>query len=156
LRLTKYWDKRIALFGPEKAFLPMTLDGALKDDQVALSLGFARLMPAKDPVGRSIVFVDPSKLDSTKYQRESMCRALWYVMHASLENPRAQQRGDLIIGYPKHVEITQVDRELMKMNMESIRGCIPVRISALFLCHPPSFFAKVVYPLIRLFLGEVR
>lgn len=152
-RLAKYWNKRIELFGPEKAFLPMTQDGALKDDEVALSLGFARLMPSKDPSGRSIVFVDPSKLDSSKYERESMCRALWYILHASLENAQAQQYGNIMLGYPRNAKLTQVDRTLMKMNMECIRGCIPVRISALFLCQPPTFFA-VIFPLIRLFLGE--
>jgi hypothetical protein len=153
--MAKYWNKRISLFGPVKAFLPMTLDGALKDDEVALSIGFARLVPAKDPVGRSIVFVDPSKLDSSKYERESMVRALWYVLHAALENVDAQKMGCIMMGYPKNAHISQVDRSLMKMNMESIRGCIPVRISAFFLCHPPTFFA-VIFPIIKLFLGQVR
>lgn len=133
----------------------MTLDGALRDDHDALRLGFARLIPAKDPVGRSIVFVDPSRLDASQYERESMCRAVWYVLHASLENPRAQMFGNVMLGYPKNVQVTQVDRELMKLNMESIRGCIPVRISALLICQPPGFFAKIVFPIMKLFLGEV-
>jgi hypothetical protein len=132
------------------------MDGALKDDEGALNVGFARLVSAKDPVGRSIVFVDPSKLDSSKYERESMVRALWYVMHAALENVDAQKVGNIMLGYPRNTKITQVDRKLMKLNMESIRGCIPVRISALHICHPPVFFAKVIFPIMQLFLGPVR
>ena len=82
------------MFGQDKAFLPMTLDGALKDDHISLGVGFARLVvPAKDPAGRSIIFADPSKLDSTKYDRESMVRATWYVMHAALESVDAQKMG---------------------------------------------------------------
>lgn len=144
------------MFGQDKAFLPMTLDGALKDDHISLGVGFARLVvPAKDPAGRSIIFADPSKLDSTKYDRESMVRATWYVMHAALESVDAQKMGVVMVAYPKHVHITQVDRKLMKLNMESIKGCIPVRLAAFQICHPPEIFS-IIFPLIKLFLGEVR
>jgi hypothetical protein len=153
-RIGKYWNKRISVFGQDKAFLPMTLDGALKDDHISLGVGFARLVvPAKDPAGRSIIFADPSKLDSTKYDRESMVRATWYVMHAALESVDAQKMGVVMVAYPKHVHITQVDRKLMKLNMESIKGCIPVRLAAFQICHPPEIFS-IIFPLIKLFLGE--
>jgi len=154
--LIKYWDKRIFIFGEEKAFLPLTLEGALRDDEVALERGFSRLVPgAKDPMGRSIVFLDPSRLDRSKYERNSMVRATWYVLHAALENPDAQKNGVVALGYPKHAHISQLDRGLIKQNGESIRGCIPVRIAAFHICHPPTFFA-IVFPIVRLFLGEVR
>ena len=57
-RYASYWDKRIEVCGPEKAFLPLTLSGALKDDDVALSIGFINyLAGCTDPKGRGILYI---------------------------------------------------------------------------------------------------
>jgi hypothetical protein len=151
--LVKYWDKRIAIFGPEKAFLSMKLTEALKDDEAALCMGFMRLMPARDASGRSILFIDPSRLDKSKYSRESMVRATWYVIHAALENVQAQKKGIVFLAYPKNAKFGEFDRTLTKMKMESIRGCLPVRVSAFHICHPPVFFS-IIWPFVSFFLGE--
>jgi len=153
LRLTKYWDKRIEIFGPEKAFLPLTLEKALKDDSVALSFGFTRDTGKKDPFGHAVIFVDPSLQDPTKYERESAVRALWYVMHAVLEDEEVQKRGTIMLAYPKRAKLSQFDNKLVNMNISSIRGCIPVRVAAFHICHPPTFFS-IVFPIVKLFMGE--
>jgi hypothetical protein len=155
-RYVRYWEKRLEVFGPDHAFRRLTLDQALERDRVALELGVVQLVPGRvDPgSGRSLVFVDPSKQDRTKYARESLCRALWYVLHAALlENVESQKKGVIVLGYPHHAKLSQIDRKLLKLNGESLRECIPVRLSALHLCHPPVFFA-VVFPLFKIFLGE--
>jgi hypothetical protein len=131
----------------------MKLTEALKDDEVALTMGLIRLLPTKDASGRSILFIDPSRLDKSKYSRESMARATWYVIHAALEKVEAQMKGIIFIVYPKDAQFGQFDRTLMKMNMESIRGCLPVRLSAFHICHPPAFFS-VIWSLVSLFLRE--
>mmetsp|Transcript_31568 Transcript_31568/g.52114 ORF Transcript_31568/g.52114 Transcript_31568/m.52114 type:complete len:284 (-) Transcript_31568:178-1029(-) len=153
LRLVKYWEKRLEIFGSDRAFLPLTQNGALKDDALALSFGFFQLTPCKDSSGRSIMFVDPSRQDKTKYERESMARSAWYVFHSALEDVDTQKKGLVVIVYPKKAKFTQLDRGLAKLNMESIKGCIPVRMSAIHLCHPPTFF-RIVFPIFRLFMGE--
>jgi hypothetical protein len=152
-RYVHYWQKRLEIFGPDRAFRPLTLEQALSEDSVALSIGVIQLTGTKDPSGRSIVFIDPSKQDRTKYTRESMCRTLWYMLHAALENEDSQRKGVVVIGYPHHVKFSQVDRALMKLQGESVRACIPVRLSGFHLCHPPVFFA-IIYPIIKLMLGE--
>jgi len=153
LRLVKYWDKRIELFGLNKAFRPLKLDGALQGDETALGMGFTRLVPAQDEHGRSILLADPSKQDASLYERESMLRAMWYVLHASLENEDAQKRGIVMIIVPKNARFKQFDRHLSKMLMESIKGCLPVRVSAFHICQPPTFFS-MIWPIMNLFLGE--
>ena len=65
LRLAKYWDERVALFGP-KAFLPLTPDEALRDDGTAASLGIFNALPGRDEEGRSIIWVDASSFPSAK------------------------------------------------------------------------------------------
>ena len=154
-RYAKYWTKRVELFGEDKAFEPLTLEKALRDDRIVLELGMVRPTGTKDPQSdRSIIFLDPSLQDKTKYTRESMTRSVWYIFHAVLEeNIVAQQRGVIMINYPHHAQLAQLDRTQIRMIVESIKGYLPVRMTAMHLCHPPVFFA-VVFPIIKLFLGE--
>lgn len=142
------------MFGPEKAFLPLTVDGALKDDEVALTKGFVNYTGAVDPTGRSIMFGDPSKLDPKAYEAKSMCRTLWYVVHTVLENEETQKKGLVFMLWPHHVKLSQLDKKLLKLNSVSMRSCIPVRISAIHLCHPPKIFA-IVFPIIKVFMGDI-
>ena len=125
----------------------------MKDHMVALGRGFARLLPGKDPSGRAVMFIDPSVQDKTKYTRESMLCSVWYMVHAALESESCQQKGGIFIGYPRDAKFSQVDRTLMKMNMASIKGILPIRVSAILMCHPPTFFS-VIFPFFQLFLGE--
>jgi CRAL/TRIO domain len=170
------------LFGDIKAFLPLTQTGANQDDAAALGRGFIRIVPgARDPTGRPILFVDPSRQDKTQYTRESMTRALWYVMHATLQKAPGgsgstssssssssddsqeehsdlqhvlgQQKGIVVIAYPHKAKASQVDRKQIQMNVESFRGYLPVRMSAIHLCHPPTFF-HLIFPVISMFLGD--
>ena len=152
-RLVQYWTKRLDIFGSECAFLPLTQDGALKDDQVALGIGFLKLLPAKDVSGRSIMFADPSKLDKSKYERKSLVRSVWYVCHAALEDEETQKKGMIFISFPRHAKLTNFDRELVQMNIDSIKGCLPIRLSAMHVCYPPVFF-RLIFPIMKILMGE--
>lgn len=152
-RLVKYWAKRLELFGEQRAFRSLTLANIYEEeDDAGLKMGFVRLIPVTDNTGRSIVFVDPSKQDRTKYTREMLVRSLWYVFHAALENEGAQKNGIVCMAFPKNAEVSQIDRTQMKMNMESIKGLIPARLSAFHIVHPPTFF-RVIFPFMKLLMG---
>lgn len=116
------------LFGKDKAFLPLKLHQALKDDKVALETGYSCLVGTKDPSGRSILLVDSSRQDRSKYTRESMTRSVWYILHAVLmENTEAQRKGLVILGSPRNATYSQWDSKQTKMNLSSLQGCLPVR-----------------------------
>ena len=155
-RIVKYWKKRVELFGQDKAFLPLTLgdDGPFRDDDASLKIGFMRLTHKRDPAGRPILFADPSRLpsDQSSYDDESMCRALWYVMHSAIEDETTQRKGSVIVAFPKNAKFAQFNRKLVQMNGESIKGCIPIRLSAVHICHPPVFF-DLIFPIIKLIMG---
>jgi hypothetical protein len=153
-RYAKYWNKRVEIFGPEKAFLPLTLAAALKDDYAALTIGYANLLAGhSDPKGRSIMYMEAGRQNKTKYTRESMVRAIWYMLHAAMESEQTQKYGILFITYPAGVTMSQVDRGLIKILLPSIQGTIPIRLSAFHSCQPPPFL-KLVLPFIKLFMSE--
>ena len=152
-RLIKYWDKRVEVFGEDRAFLPLTLDGALKGDEISLEMAFVQSTEHTDAEGRRIILGDPSKLDKSKYTRESMVRAFWYTMHAALEDEVTQKRGIILLLFPHHAQFSQFDRKLVAINAESMKGCLPVRVGAFHICQPPTFFT-IVFPIIKLLLGK--
>ena len=142
------------LFGEEKAFRKLSQAEALRDDQTALKIGFQRDLGVADPSGRALIYADPSRLDSSKYPRESMVRALFYTVQKVLESrPDAQKHGVVLVAYPHHAKLGQLDRKLMKTNAAIMKGAMPVRISGIHICNPPAFF-QLIYPIIKLLLGE--
>jgi hypothetical protein len=155
-RIVKYWEKRVELFGDSKAFLPLVLgdDGPFKDDSEGLKIGFIRCTNTYDAAGRPILFGDPSRLpmDHSSYDPKSLVRSLWYYMHSVLEDETAQRKGTVIIMFPKSVKFAQFNRKLAQMNAESIKGCIPIRLSALHICHPPLIF-DVIFPIVKVLMG---
>ena len=133
--------------------MPLALDGALREDKIALEMGMIQLTGTVDPEGRAIVFFDPSKQDKTQYSRKSMGRAFWYVIHAALESESAQQKGVVFITYGKNVQFSQFDRGIIGIIAPSIRGSLPIRVAAMHVTYQPVFF-KVIFSVIAIFLGE--
>jgi hypothetical protein len=151
--MVEYWEKRHHFFGPENAFLPLTLDKGLQDGKVALEFGYAKLLPVKaDPSGRNVMFINPAVQDKTKYSRESLIRATWYMIHAALEDEVTEKKGMLVAAFPRDAHFSQLDRKFMVMNMASLKGCLPVRMSGLHMCHPPTFF-RIVFPFMQMVMG---
>ena len=71
VKLAKYWEARVALFGEERAYLPMTLAGAMKEE--AMNLATRRiwqLLAATDAAGRAIIFLTPSRRNFAEYSIE--------------------------------------------------------------------------------------
>ncbi|KAL7523867.1 hypothetical protein ACHAWF_000708, partial [Thalassiosira exigua] len=66
----------------------------------------------------------------------------------------AQRIGLLLIAFPHNAKVSVVDRKLMKMNMESLSGCLPVRVGGFHICHPPWFFHKIVFPIMKLVMPD--
>eukprot|EP00591_Stephanopyxis_turris_P006432 CAMPEP_0195531250 /NCGR_PEP_ID=MMETSP0794_2-20130614/34802_1 /TAXON_ID=515487 /ORGANISM="Stephanopyxis turris, Strain CCMP 815" /LENGTH=295 /DNA_ID=CAMNT_0040662969 /DNA_START=82 /DNA_END=966 /DNA_ORIENTATION=+ len=154
IRITKYWSKRVELFGDQKAFLPLTLSSnAFADDEIALKIGFMRLTHATDDSGRILLFADPSRFKPRQYERLSMARAVWYYLHAAVESDTAQQKGVVFLVYPRHAKFSNIDRKLLAMNAESIRGCLPIRIAAVQVLHPGKVF-EIIFPILRFVMGK--
>ena len=145
------------MFGEEKAFLPMTLDGALKDDMVLLKTGaFQYVEGATDEQGRSILIFHCSRLldglEDTRVEEDVM-RVATYVGHAALENVACQKRGIICLLYPGPLKFRDVaGNDCARMLAESAYGAFPVRISACHFIRPPTFLMIFVWPILKLIL----
>lgn len=153
LRMANYWNTRIQLFG-SKAFAPFSIADILEKDRKELSLGFLRLIPETDGTGRCNIFMDPSVLEGHEYKDENMCRAAWYILHAALENNEStQQKGIVFLVYLRYTYVRHFDRSLVKLIANSIKGVLPVRVSAIHIFHAPYLF-EVLFDVVSLLLGE--
>lgn len=144
-KLADYWAKRVELFG-DKAFLPMTLDGALRDDWDALKLGIWRLA-GYDTSGRRIVFADPSLHDTNVCSIDAVARANWYVINAALEDELTRRDGVVFVNYPARLRFSQLSPQLAKLSLGS--ELLPVRIRGFHIVNPPKLFTKIVFPIIK-------
>jgi hypothetical protein len=206
-RITNYWNRRIELFGNDRAFKPLHLgeDGAItpihdndnSDDEQfvkhtirGLSLGFIRPTKTHDSGGRAILFADPSRFagydKNNNDERMGVVRAMWLVFHSVIMgNDTVQKLGNyarhivcvnkltlhynihlilidkcfysyrptgtgvVIVVFPHHAKISTIDRKLIKINIDSLSGCLPIRVGGFHICHPPWFFGKIVYPIMK-------
>ena len=144
-KLADYWTKRVELFG-DNAFLPMTLDGALRDDWDALKLGIWRLA-GHDTSGRRIVFANPALHDTNVCSIAAVARANWYVIHAALEDEQTRRDGVVFVNYPARLQFSQLSPQLAKLSLGS--EFLPVRIRGFHIVNPPKLFTKIVFPIIR-------
>ena len=147
-----YWDKRIELFGETKAFMRLTLDEALADDSVALSLGFLRPTDHSDSTGRAILFMDFSQEGKADYTAFSLVRAVWYAIHVALEDEKAQ-KGGMVILVKQGNDLRQWDIKTSKEMSGNMAGALPFRLGCFHLCHPPSFI-NIVLKIAHLFMPK--
>ena len=73
-RLVEYWKFRKMLFG-EKAFLPMTIDGAMRDDLETVKVGFLSVLP-DDKGGRPVLYYDRVRHYKSRITRDIEVRDL--------------------------------------------------------------------------------
>jgi CRAL/TRIO domain len=134
--------------------LPITTDGALRDDAVALNAGFIH-STGVDETGRSVFLFVASNIETCEASRESKVRALWHTIHSALvENETSQKKGVVFIANLRDSQLKRVDLSLIKTMMESLRGSLPLRLSAIHICRPPAFFSMIL-PIMKMFLGPV-
>mmetsp|Transcript_58 Transcript_58/g.100 ORF Transcript_58/g.100 Transcript_58/m.100 type:complete len:217 (+) Transcript_58:114-764(+) len=70
-RYTRYWEKRLSIFGEDYCYLPFTLDGAFQRDAETLKRGLFFVL-GKDASGRGVYYHDPSRHDWDKYDLYSL------------------------------------------------------------------------------------
>jgi hypothetical protein len=72
IRICKYWKRRVELFG-DAAYRPTTLANCREiDEENEYNMGFMKLLPYTDDIGRSVIYMDPSVVEGQEYNDKSM------------------------------------------------------------------------------------
>lgn len=81
-RIARYWEERKLAFGEARAFLPMTLHGALGDEVASmLERRIYHALAYRDDAGRTVLSCDFTRVDSTSVEIEEEVSWLtnsWY------------------------------------------------------------------------------
>mmetsp|Transcript_27368 Transcript_27368/g.57098 ORF Transcript_27368/g.57098 Transcript_27368/m.57098 type:complete len:372 (-) Transcript_27368:88-1203(-) len=150
-RWIKYWDLRHKVFGDKKAFLPMTLEGAMKGSEKAISSSYMAVAEGvTDPDGRAIVMMDYRE-EAGDLSDEELFKAVFYHSHVAVSSQSAQKRG--VICFFKTVDNYFDGRpKLWKLSAALGKGSFPARVSAVHFVKPPTFI-KVVVKVMKILLG---
>lgn len=138
-----HWQYKFKLFGCDKCFRPISMGGPLSDDMFPLSDGFLNVLQ-KDIHGRSLIFIDPSRYHKT-YPRESVLRALWYLMIVINQDTLDRRRGFVLVLYPKKASYKQFDPVLLH-SISLVLRYTPTLLRSIHVCHPEAMF-HVVKPM---------
>jgi len=141
VRFVKYWEARVAVFGEDKAFLPLAVDGALKDDMESIEVDYLQVANKTDPDGRAILLFDFNK-EGEDLSSESLLRVVWYQTHVALTQESCQKRG--IVLYVRCVDRFMDWRpSLSKKIAAAARGILPIRLAGVHFIHPPSYITLI-------------
>ncbi|KAL7573598.1 hypothetical protein ACA910_008732 [Epithemia clementina (nom. ined.)] len=139
-RLCQHWTERVKLFGPERAFLPLTLTGtgALTNDDVQTVLaGYPVLIP--DAIsGQKCILADPRKW-ITSATTESKLRAWFYVHRLLCQYDHTQVDGliSLVVMVTPHIrDLNMVDWDFYR-RLSSVMHVFPVRQVQIHLLSMP-------------------
>mmetsp|Transcript_31941 Transcript_31941/g.65018 ORF Transcript_31941/g.65018 Transcript_31941/m.65018 type:complete len:512 (+) Transcript_31941:313-1848(+) len=153
-RLVDYWTNRLAIFGPDRCFLPMTLDGAMKGmESDIVHRRLSSVLPVKDSSGRAIIFLQPGRRNFDEFSPEQEAMVWWYMLETALEDPDVRRRGIVYLCDGRGVERRHYNLYLMRI-ITSMSMCIPYHARAMHLCHPSAVGYYVVYPVLKSFLGR--
>jgi hypothetical protein len=133
-RLVEHWKLRKKVFA-DKAFLPMTLEGAMAEEVENFEHGAVRLLP-DDQKGRAVIFFDRIRCAYLGMNRQSVHRCLFYVICVAAERESAQRRGVIFIVNLKVRNIR---------HRSSGHAPVPCPLSSHFLLFSPCLFCDAVY-----------
>lgn len=149
-RYVVYWDLRVKLFGSDKAFLPLTLEGALKDDVDTIRQGFIRAVEGHS----KLLLIDPSRKEND-YDIDSIARSIWYVATKALTAEKEMQRDGAIFVLDM-ANFGSFDRKLIKRITEVTNFGFPLRCAMCCIINPP-LIADALVSICKLFLrAKVR
>ena len=154
-RLALYWEERLSAFGPDRAFLPMTLAGAMKDEVVPMiNYPIWQCLPVTDSAGRTILCGEPSRRDFTKYSPEQEVRALMYMLETLLDDDDVRRKGCVALYNAQDVQQQQARRVLTKKFIQQINHVYPIRFRATHMCHPTKFMFYMFLPVVKMFMPK--
>ena len=151
--MSGYWTHRVQLFGPDKAFLPMTLSGAMKDEVLHMSnRRLWEMVPVTDTAGRTILYHTPSRRDFSQYTFEQEMRAMWYLFESVIEDGNSRKNGVVILVDLRGYSMSHYTLKIATL-FSPILSVLPTRVRAIHACYP-NLIVNALLPLSKKFMEK--
>jgi len=144
----KYWKLRVSIFGDGKAFLPMTLEGAMEGQEKVISSSYMTVAP--DPDGRAIVLWDFQE-ETSDLSDDELFMAVWYQCHVTLSIELAQKKGVVI--YMRCQKSFFDGRQSLWKKFSVLEGAVPIRTPPIHIVNPPTFI-KVAVRIMKIMMSK--
>lgn len=151
-KMTQYWQQRLALFGADHAFLPMTCAGAMQPHLQHLEKGVIRILP-NDEHGRSVMFMDRIRAIRSIISREGYGLVGFYTLHLLMHQTVKQ-------GYVAMVNVRLMDlykhfdRIQTKMLL-TISRAFPMHARAIHICAGSgASVVNLILPVVKVMMGR--
>ena len=149
-KLVKYWSERLDAFGPERAFLPMTLAGAMQDEVMDwVQRPIWQLLPVTDSAGRSILFTQTSLRDFSQYTTEQELRSFMYLLETLMEDDARRRKGFIVLYDGRDLQRKHFSKALSSKLASLTENVYPIDCKAIHNCHPSKVFNFVVMPIMK-------
>jgi len=152
-RLVNYWNFRVELFGEERAFLPMTIRGAMADDMDGLQCAWTMcfIAPTRDQNGRAVLCCDRCMIDPKKFGRDRLLRLIFYTAFAASNHPLTQIHGAINVVYNS---LHSMDRIFFKKWQKLLlTDILPIKFLAHHSVRNPAM-VELLLPVIKWMLGK--
>ncbi|KAL7572403.1 hypothetical protein ACA910_006583 [Epithemia clementina (nom. ined.)] len=149
-RLCLYWKERKALFGPDRAFLPLTLtgDGALnKDDVLSLQAGFPVILPGTTDNGQQVAYCDRRQFIPS-LNAANRLRGIFYLIRVLAEDERAQVDGVLVFILLVTPRVQEVDYAFVRKAFDLAVNVMPVKVKIHLINSLPKNLVSSTSPIL--------
>ena len=148
--MAAYWKGRVSVFGPDLAYLPMTLAQAVRDEVMNIATRqIWQILPVTDAAGRAVLFFSPSRRNFAEYSVQREMRCLWYLLETVIESPDLRQRGVVIVANLHNTDWRHTSGTFTKQYSAIIDAAMPIRLRAVHACHPSALMYYFISPLAR-------
>ncbi|KAL7555989.1 hypothetical protein ACA910_006138 [Epithemia clementina (nom. ined.)] len=140
-RLCLYWTERLALFGPDRAFLPLTLTGTgalTPQDLLTLRAGFPALLPNAAETGHSCILFDRrKKIPQLTMENHLRCAFYWHKVLAENDLSQVDHALIFIIAVMPRTK-GWFDAEMVHRRAHLTQRIFPVKFRVHILSVPPK------------------
>jgi len=129
-KLVKYWDRKVQIFGTDKAFRALSMIDLDDDCAKALERGGVRMLPVRDEAGRQIILLDRSNWNQTLFSAETMIKSVWYWVHVYMEDERIQKAGAIVFMVPSGDFFAAIHGQFKvgKCMNSDVKEALPIKI----------------------------
>lgn len=140
-RMVNYWNLRVDTFGAD-AFNDITIHSLENEGLRELETGFWCLLSGTDAYGRALISFTPKRLSVPGLSFNGQRKALWYVIHAAIEDEEIRKNGMVLVVFLSDVtpEDIKFSWPIASKHIYPSLFSAPANVRAIHACNPPGIW----------------